>query len=708
MTSIELNHEFAQAPPYHSEPVSQGYQSTVLVVDDEPVTRLKLRKLLGDEGYAVVEAEDGRHALEQVQAKQFDLCLLDISMPQLDGFRTLRLLRQLHDGADMPIIMMTASGDRDQVVKSFDSGATDYIGKPIDPLVAIARIKNQLLIRDAQRALRHSEQRYALATRGTNDGMWDWDLSTGELYLSPRWRSMVGVDSTDWQPRGSEWLNLIHEEDRARAVADLETHLCGDTSHFETEVRMQDQSKNFRWMLCRGVATRDASGMASRIAGSLTDITEGKVADALTGLPNRTLFRDRIERSLEAFLRNPAKAFAVIYLDMDDFKSINDHFGHQSGDDFLVTVARRLETAVRKSEAVIARLGGDEFAVLVECPHGRSDAETIAQRLHQCVYTPMMLGEREVLTRGSMGISVACIPSDGTTLTSDAMLAQADAAMYHAKKQTDVSYCFFREEMHAENTARVEIGNDLRHAIARNQLRLNYQPLMLIAENRTLGFEALIRWEHPQRGMISPALFIPIAETNGQIIEIGEWVLREACKQAAAWRAAHSQEILMSVNVSIRQLSVNGFVDMVAEVLAETGLPARLLKLEVTESMLMHDPEATIAVLSQLRQQGIEIGIDDFGTGYSSLAYLHQMPLDVLKIDRTFVSQLELSEKHGKIVKSIVALARSLDLRVVAEGVETQHQLAELANLGADIAQGYLLSRPVPAEEAEAMIQRQW
>ena len=597
-----------------------------------------------------MEAENGREALELVQKETFDLCLLDISMPVLDGFRALRLIRQLFDPADLSIIMMTASEDRDQVVKAFDSGASDYIGKPIDSAIALARIKNQLLIRDAQRALRESEQRYALASRGTNDGMWDWDLTTGELYLSPRWRSMVGIETPDWKPQGAEWLELIHDEDRMRAVDELESHLCGLTSHFETEVRMRDENHNYRWMLCRGVATRDASGIASRIAGSLTDITEGKVADALTGLPNRMLFRDRVDRSVDTFKKNPARTFAVIYLDIDDFKSINDHFGHRSGDDFLVAVARRLESALRQSESVIARLGGDEFAVLVECPQGRSDAEAVAKRLHQRIYAPVIVEDREVLTRGSMGIAMARHPADGTPLTSDLLLAQADAAMYHAKKKTDVSYAFFRNEMLDEHTERIEIGNDLRHAISRSQLLLNYQPLVSIADQRTIGFEALIRWNHPTRGLVSPSLFIPIAETNGLIVEIGDWVLVEACRQASEWRDQVARDILMSINVSIRQLEVEGFADSVVRSLEQSGLPARLLKLEVTESMLMRDPERIIAVLGQLRDHGIEIGIDDFGTGYSCLSYLHQMPLDVLKIDRSFVRGLESSNKHMSIV----------------------------------------------------------
>jgi len=603
--------------------------------------------------------------------------------------------------------MMTASLDRDQIIKSFDSGASDYVDKPIDREVTLARLRNQMLIKQARRELLRSEQRYTLAVRGTNDGMWDWDLSTGDLFLSSRWRTMVGINSSQWQPRGAQWMDLIHDEDRPRVIADLEAHLIGETEHFETELRMRDLQNNYRWMLCRGWAVRDVNGNASRIAGSVTDITEGKVADALTGLPNRNLFRDRVARGVEQYKRHPARRFAVIYMDIDQFKLINDHYGHDVGDKFLVQVANRLESAIRKGDAVIARLGGDEFAVLLENIRVASDVASVAERLHHQVYQPMVIGDREVLTRRSMGIVFVKDqnPKYVELLSSELLLSQADTAMDEAKKQSDRAYAFFNNDMMRETASRLELGSNLRHAITRNQMHVVYQPLVSIADQHTIGFEALLRLKHPNHGMISSATFIPIAESNGMIIELGTWVTQQACIQASEWVRKFGTQVSISVNVSTKQLAGVGFIDLIRDTLRLTKLPpACLKKLEVTESLLMQNPDETIKLLSALREQGITIGIDDFGTGYSSLAYLHQMPLDILKVDRSFVMEIETSAKQTAIVRSIIALARSLGLATVAEGAETIGQLSILAELGVDFVQGYYLSASVTADLAGQMV----
>ncbi|XZE55224.1 GGDEF/EAL domain-containing response regulator [Planctomycetaceae bacterium SH139] len=683
------------------------YKEQILVVDDEQVTRLRLNHILSGVGYKVLEACNGRDALEIVKSTSIDLVLMDICMPVLDGFRTLRLLRQMHSMADLPVVMMTASDRSAQILEAFEDGASDYVSKPIDGQVAIARIRNQLLAKNAQRQLRESEERYALAARGTNDGMWDWNLATGELYLSPRWRSMLSIESPDFNPTGSQWMELIHFEDRRRVSKDLELHLLGETSHFETELRMCDSNGGYRWMLCRGLAVRDSEGTACRIAGSLTDITEGKVADGLTGLPNRILLRDRIQRCIEQLSRRTGAGFALIYMDMDDFKLINDNLGHDSGDEFLVGIARRLETTLRKSDAVIARLGGDEFAVLLENVHTINEAIAVAERMHEKLNQPFAVAEREMLTRASMGIVLAT-SAEPQDITAEILLSRADAAMYEAKKQSDVPYCVFREEMIRENAMRLELGGELRSAIMRDELSLYYQPIVGVAERAIVGFEALLRWHHPVHGNIPPSDFILIAEANGLIVEIGAWVLETACRQANQWRTEYQRDLMISVNVSVRQLACQDFAEMVAQTLAKTGLPPQLLKLEVTESLLMQDPENTIEILNRLRESGVTIGIDDFGTGYSSLSYLHQMPLDILKIDQSFVIRLEESEKHLAIICSIIALAKSLGLKVIAEGVETESQLLRLQEVGCHMMQGYYLARPQPAEIACDFIVKSW
>ncbi|MCY2985798.1 MAG: EAL domain-containing protein [Planctomycetota bacterium] len=684
---------------------------TILVVDDDPATREILACMLSLEGYDVLEAGNGRKALAIIKESVVDLVLLDIQMPEMDGFRFNRMLRQMFDLSELPVVMMTASDVSEKIIEAFDCGVNDYVCKPIDRPILLARIKTQLRVRAAQRELRDSEARYALVSLGTNDGVWDWNLITGELYLSPRWRAMVGVDDPNWNPRGADWLVLVHREDRKRVLTDLEAHLCGETSHFETELRMQDRIQGHRWMLCRGLAIKDSSGLACRIAGSLTDITEGKVADALTGLPNRMLFHDRVERCVEKVQRRQSRSFAILYLDVDDFKLINDQFGHDGGDLFLVSFSERLDNAIRKSDAVLARIGGDEFAILLESIRGLDDAILVAKRLQEALMTPFKVGGRDILVRASVGIAIADSTSQNygnSSAAVDLLLTQADAAMYQAKTQLDSSYCVFQSEMLDATAAKLELAGELRYAIERNELTLVYQPIVGLSTTRTEGFEALLRWLHPVYGYVPPNEFIPIAESKGLIVEIGEWVLREACQQAVRWRNEFQRDVMVSVNVSIRQLTSDGFVKTVIDILDSTQLSAGSLKLEVTESLLMQQPEQTIAILRLLREIGTKISIDDFGTGYSSLAYLHQMPLDVLKVDRSFVNGMFDSEKHLAIVRTIIGLASSLQLQVIAEGVETVEQLQKLQSLGCDMIQGYFLSKPIPAADAIKLLERNW
>jgi diguanylate cyclase (GGDEF)-like protein/PAS domain S-box-containing protein len=682
----------------------------ILVADDEKVTRMKLRHLLEEAGFKVCTARNGREAFEMARSQEFDLLLTDVNMPVIDGLTVVRFVRQIYDSAELPVIVMTASDDREQALAAFSAGANDYIRKPIDNEILLARLQNQVLIKKTQKALKESEERYSLAAQGTNDGIWDWNLITNELYLSPRWRQMVGVDPSATLV-GNEWLDLVHFEDRERIVSVLEAHLCGDTDHFETEVRMRDNRHGYRWMLCRGLAVRCDKSIPCRIAGSLTDITTGKVADALTGLPNRLLFQDRVERAVEQLRRKPDRYFAVIYMDVDDFKLINDHMGHRVGDEFLVAVAKRIEKAIRAADSFVARLGGDEFAVVVEGIESAEDAITVAKRIHARMNVPFRVGDREILTRASMGIAVA---SKGTTgvddlpLTAELLVSQADAAMYCAKKQTDSPYCVFEPQMLDDSAMALEMGHELKMAIERDELSVHYQPIVDIEKSSTVGFEALMRWDHPVHGSVPPSRFIPIAESNGLIVEIGEWILRQSCMQVAGWIRELHVDVMVSVNVSIRQIAKGEFFPIVEKVLAETGLPAHLLRLEVTETVLIQNTEETMKLLLALRELGIKIGIDDFGTGYSSLAYLHKMPVDVLKVDRSFVASMTESEKHQAIVQTIITLAESLKLQVVAEGIETAEQLTMLRHMSCAMGQGFFFAQPCLAEQAEGIISKNW
>ena len=469
-----------------------------------------------------------------------------------------------------------------------------------------------------------------------------------------------------------------------------------------------DRHGTYRWMLCRGLAVRE-NGRTVRIAGSLTDITEGKVADALTGLPNRLLFVDRVQRSVEQARRyntgGPGdRTLAVLFLDVDDFKLINDSYGHDAGDQFLIEMARRLEQAVRACDSVVSRLGGDEFAILLENLGGPDDATAVADRIAAAMAPPFQVDGRELFVRGSVGVAVhhdACE-------TAEQLIREADVAMYHAKQSAHLTHQLFEPAMIQQASARLEMGSELREAVARGEILTHYQPIVELASGRTAGFEALLRWRSPRFGMVPPSRFIPLAEDNGAILPLGRHVLRTAVDAAARFDRGLDRPLLMSVNLSPHQLVADDLPGLVGEALQASGLRPEALKLEVTESAVMQNPERSVELLEQLDALGVAIGLDDFGTGYSSLSYLHQMPLSVLKIDRSFVAAMCEGGRENAIVETIVRLADSLHLDVIAEGVETADQAARLRDLGCRYAQGFLYSPAVPEAAAEALLDRQW
>ncbi len=568
----------------------------------------------------------------------------------------------------------------------------------------------------AEEALRESRQRYELAVCGANDGIWDWDLKTGYIYFSDRWREMLACDQDPITPNADLpslpelWFNRVHPDDLENLTTAIAAHRDGLTSHFAIEHRMMHRDGTYRWMLCRGIAVHDQSGKAIRMAGSLSDITDRKHAeeqllrdalhDGLTGLPNRVLFNDRLERSIARVTRDPNHHYAVLFIDLDRFKRVNDSLGHVVGDELLLGFAKRLIACLRPSDTV-ARLGGDEFTILLEDPKAPDDAVSVAERILAILKSPFDLGAHEVFASASIGIAVS---STGYTRPQD-VLRDADTAMYRAKSLGKSRHQLFDTAMHAAAVKLLQIENDLRRAIDRHELRLHYQPIVRIDTRRICAFEALIRWQHPERGLVSPADFIPIAEETGLIVPIGKWVLHEACRQAASWHAMFPENpIDVNVNLSARQFSQPDLVEQVTTTLRQSGLPPQHLILEITESVVMEHPEKTIEMLNRLKALGIKLNIDDFGTGYSSLAYLQRFPVDAMKIDRSFVARMTESAENAEIVRTIVSLAHNLNIKVTAEGIETDEQWACLADLDCEHGQGYLLSRPVDGPSATIIL----
>jgi diguanylate cyclase (GGDEF)-like protein/PAS domain S-box-containing protein len=686
------------------------HTNRLLIVDDNEMNRDMLARRLARKGYDVLVANGAQELVESVKQDGVDLVLLDIEMPEITGLDALRILRKVYSAAELPVIMVTAKNQSEDIITALDLGANDYLTKPIDFPVAVARISTQLAHKRAQEALKESEERYALAALGSNDGLWDWNIPDNEVHFSARWKSMLGFQENEISSKPEEWFDRIHDADRARVKSEISAHQSGATPHFESEHRMLHHDGTFRWMLSRGLAIRDQSGRPLRMAGSQTDITQAKVSDPLTGLPNRLLFIDRLNRLIKYSKRRKNHSFAVVFLDLDGFKMINDSMGHMVGDQLLVGVAERLEKCLRATDTLarlrdtytVARLGGDEFTVLLDDLKDPNDAKIAADRLMKALKPPFLLAGKEVYTSVSIGIAQSNPVYEGP----DEMLRDADTAMYHAKSLGKGRYEVFDAKMRANVMARLQLETDLRHALERGEFRNFYQPIVNLASGEIAGFEALLRWQHPTRGLLGPIEFIGVVEETGLIREVGWWNLSEACRQISEWRAAApaNHDLIISVNLSAKQFLQPNLVADISNLLREIKLPPEALKLEITESTVMKDPAGAVAMLQEIKSLGVRLAIDDFGTGYSSLSYLHRFPLDTLKIDRSFISSMDDDGDGMEIARTILPMAKNLRLDVVAEGVETLEQFELLKKFNCAFGQGYYFSRPLSAEGIKALM----
>ncbi len=566
-------------------------------------------------------------------------------------------------------------------------------------------------IADARR-LRLAEERYALAVRGANDGLWDWNLKNGEIYYSPRWKAMLGYDGNEAEiaPRTDEWLGRIHPEDIGHTKAQLDAHIAGHSAHFESQHRIRHRDGRYLHVLARGLRVCDLSGTPSRMAGSQSDISAQVEAssqlqynayyDALTGLANRAFFMQLMARALSSPRRRGDYLFAVLFLDIDRFKIINESLGHGCGDELLLGVARRLEGVLRPGDTA-ARLGADEFAVLLDDVGDIGTATRVAARIQEELSKVFVIGGQEIYPTLSIGIAL----SSPTYRDAEALLRDADTAMVRAKGLGRARHAVFDEEMHAAALDLLRLQTDLRHGIERDEFFVVYQPIVALQSGEIAGFEALIRWKHPIRGMISPADFIPLAEETGLVIALDHFVLRSAAAQIRAWQDQFGGRVLtLSANLSSKQFLQHDLIERIQNALEISDLAHICLKLEITEGVLMNDPEAAAALLTELRALGIRLSIDDFGTGYSSLSYLHRFPLDTLKIDQSFVKRMQEDGQGGEIVTTIVQLAGNLKMDVIAEGIETDFQLAGLREMGCDYGQGYFFSRPLTADKASELL----
>ncbi len=561
------------------------------------------------------------------------------------------------------------------------------------------------------RAERVNSDWLALPVSGAQDALWDWDITSDRIRFSTRWREMLGLRAHEVVGSADEWFSRVHPADSAQVQADVAAQTAASSTRFASEHRLRHDSGQWLTVQWSGTIVRDLTGRALRVAGSVRDLTAQRTVeeqarleafyDGLTGLPNRALAFDLLRRAITRTRRQGERRFATLLVDLDRFIRFSDALGHRAGDELLRAAARRLTTAIRPGD-VIARLGNDVFLLILDDVQEASEAERVANRVQLVMRDPLTVLTQEVVVTASIGIAMF---EPGIDSPAD-YVRNAELAMQDAKAHGGARHVFYRDEMRADVQHRASLEHDLRHAIAHNELVVWYQPIFSAHDEltRLKGFEALVRWNHPQRGIIGPNEFIPMAEETGMIVPLGTWVIGEACRHMMALAPNGPNAPWVSVNIAARQLADGALIDIVQRALASSGLEPHRLRLEVTENVILEDEEMARTTLQALRANGNMILMDDFGTGHASLSYLHRLPIGSIKIDRYFVGRMDVSTECLEIVRSVVSLAKTLSMDVVAEGVEQEAQLTQLRAMGCQHVQGFLLSHPLPAGETHALM----
>lgn len=693
----------------HSGPTA-ATRRRVLIIDDDPAFTLLAAATLEQAGYDTGVASNSQEAIAGFERDQPDLVLLDVELPGSNGFDLCATLRLLSKGADVPIVMVTGHDDTASIAQAYQVGATDFIHKPVLWPTLPHRVGFILRARDNMHALQASEHKNRALLQALPDTIFIAD-SKGVLLDHIRGdgkrtrRNLIGKKLEEVLPPGvARAVRLCAKAENPEELSTYEFTVGRGKDQKSYEARIRPQPNGTLLIVIRNTTERrKARARIEYLA----------YYDILTGLPNRQLFIRQVGRAIQD-AKQGDQLVALLYLDLDRFKRINDNLGHGVGDALLQNVARKLEHSVRplaQSEttdgrrthdgARVARLGGDEFVIMLTGVSSEEQIVAVAEQIKLAMAEPLDCGGHRLVVTPSIGI--ALYPRDGTDI--EDLLVKADMAMYQAKDLGRNSYSFFGHSMAVRSLGRLELENDLRAAFEKNEFEVFYQPKVELATGTIVGVEALMRWHHVKRGWIAPDIFIPVAEESGLIVPMGDWVIREACKQLKTWASEGFGALTVAVNVSVQQLASLDFVDSVFRALGEHGIEPSRLELEITESLLMRNVQDTSACLKRFRAAGISLSIDDFGTGYSSLGYLRQFPVDALKIDRSFVKDLHSSTDDAAICAAIIAMARELKLKVIAEGVQTAEQLDFLRRHQCDQAQGYLISRAVPPIDLQALLQ---
>lgn len=688
----------------------------ILVADDDMAIRFLIRETLEGAGFDVEEVEDGVQAVPAFRRLKPDLVMLDVVMPGLDGFSVCSAIRDLMEGHSTPIIMMTGLDDFESVQNAYNAGATDFIVKPINLLIMSYRVKYLMRSSKIFEELRRSEARLSEAQSIAKIGSWELNVQTGEMYFSEEAYRLLGMGPLGAAITRHEYLAVTQSLLEGTFEGSLHHAVSEGTSFcFEKEVVFPNSER--RHLYAEAHTSRDDTGKDFWTIGYIQDITARKQAeerisslanfDILTGLPNRILFKDYFDRALARAKRNNKK-IAVLFVDMDRFKSVNESFGHSVGDELLKKVAERLVSCVRlydhvsrevqeEQELNVARFAGDEFLVLLECINTFSEAAKVADRIRNCLLLPHSIQGTEISVTTSIGISL--YPSDGDSL--DSMIKCADTAMNHAKELGRNNFQFYSRSLNKAAKDKLVLESQLRRALQSDELFLCYQPMVDLTTGKIFCLEVLVRWQSPVLGSLSPAQFIPLAEETGLITEIDEWVLRNACEKVHAWKEAGLPEFKVSVNISGRHFKKKTVIETIDRILGQSSIDPRTLELELTEGILLENEKDTLDMMMSLKEKGITLSLDDFGTGYSSLSYLKRFPIDVLKIDRSFVKDIMHIPDSALLTSTIIAISQNLRLETIAEGVETQEQMEMLVEKGCTKMQGYLFSRPLTATDFE-------
>lgn len=692
----------------------------VLLVDDDEMIRMLAAESLQHAGFRVAEADCGEDGLRLFDEEDFDLVLLDVMMPGIDGYAVCERIRQHARGKWLPILMLTGLDDTESIERAYAAGATDFITKPIKWLLLTQRVRYALRASRAIGEMMRSQQSLAHAQRLARIGNWEWSLADSRFACSDELRRIFDDLKLVGPATPALFLNRVRGSDRAVVEAARQALLTEGTP-YQLTYGMFRPDGSLVEVFEEALAVRAAAGPIVKVEGITQDITERVQAqrrmehlalhDVLTGLANRQFFAQMVGVELER-ARRARSACAILYLDIDHFKSVNDALGDAAGDRLLCDIAERLRVSVRgadllalnppmRTAEMIARVDGDAFTVLVMELRQSEDAILVAERLQQAIARPLLLDDgREMVLTASIGMAV--YPRDGDSV--EALWRHAEQAMYAAKAVGPSTSRFFDSAMNTAACVRLELQNDLRRAIVHGELRLHFQPKVDVASGRMTGAEALVRWQHPQRGLLGPGQFIQLAEELGLIVALGDWVVAAAARHLRQWADRCLEPVCLSVNLAAPSFARDDVARKLGAIVEQAGSSPQQLVIELTESLLMVDANRTIADLNRLRDEGFGLSLDDFGTGYSSLSYLKRFPIDELKIDRSFVTDVTRGGKDAAIALSIIELGHQFGMRVVAEGVERGEQARFLLAHRCPVQQGFLFSRPLPVDEFEALL----